>query len=88
MYNLIALSVILKLVSFFKMTYSQSSVEPAEVGEQLNLSKQMDTYERYLILKESQVYLWKVPGLEAMLTVIQLCWAKHLQRIENNRAAK
>lgn len=53
MYNLIALSVILKLVSFFKM----SSVEPPEVGEQLNLSKQMDTYEQYLILKESQVYL-------------------------------
>ena len=51
MYNLIALSVILKLVSFFKMTYSQSSVEPPEVGEQLNLSKQMYTYERYLILK-------------------------------------
>ena len=70
------------------MTYSQSSMEPPEVGEQLNLPKQMDTYERYLILMESQVYLWQVPGLEAMLTVIQLCWTKHLQRIENNRAAK
>lgn len=57
MYNLIALSVIFKLVSFFKVTYSQSSEEPPEVGEQLNLSKQMDSYERYLILKKSQVYL-------------------------------
>lgn len=57
MYDLIALSVILKSVSFFKMTHSQSSMEPPEIGEQLTHPKQMDTYERYLILMESQVYL-------------------------------
>lgn len=37
-------------------------MEPPEVGEQLNPPKQMDTFEQYLILMESQVYLWQVPG--------------------------
>lgn len=58
------------------MTYSHCSLEPPEVSEQLDPPRQMDTYKQYLILIASQVYIWQVPGFEAMLTVTQLCWAK------------
>lgn len=62
-------------------------MELPKICEQLYLPRQMDTYEQYLILMARQVFVWQMPGLETMLTVMQFA-ELNIYRVEKNSVAK